>query len=106
MLAPDEIDAQEDWMTAEDIEKTAHLYLTKSRVVGSGHTKPISAEVVESYIAPQDFIGDGQYGSQKIKKGSWVLGVKVNDKKEWNKVAQGDYTGFSVGGFGSRKHGV
>lgn len=106
VLAPDEMDAQEDWMTAEDIEKTAHDYLIKSRVVGSGHKKPIDAGVVESYIAPQDFDLSGQYGSQKVKKGSWVMGVKVSDKDHWNKVVSGDIQGFSVGGFGLRDRGA
>jgi 8-oxo-dGTP pyrophosphatase MutT (NUDIX family) len=103
ILSPDEVDSQEDWMQAEDIEKAAHSYLINSRVVGSQHTRPTNAEVVESYIAPQDFeTTDGQYGPQKVKKGSWVLGVKVNDKAEWAKVKNGEYTGFSVGGFGLR----
>lgn len=102
VLAPNEIDAQDDFMTPDDIEKAAHGYLQNSRVVGSGHTKPIEAYPVESFIAPQDFEVHGQYGNQPVKKGSWVLGVKVEDPEEWQKVASGEYTGFSVGGHGAR----
>lgn len=103
VLTPDEVDAQEDYMTADDIEKAAHHFLIESRTVGSQHERPAQASVVESYIAPQDMEWDGQYGPQTVKKGAWVLGVKINDKKEWNKVLDGEYQAFSVGGFGVRE---
>jgi hypothetical protein len=105
VLEPDSVDAQEDVISADDIEAAAHHYLKTSRVVGSSHAKPINmAHPVESYIAPQDFQTEGgQYGNQTIKKGSWVLGVKVEDPDEWNKVLNGDYQAFSVGGFGLRE---
>jgi hypothetical protein len=102
VLSPNEIDAQDDFMDAEDIEKTAHRYLANSRVIGSGHSKPIKAYPVESFIAPQDFEVDGQYGHQTVTKGSWVLGVKIDDPDEWQKVVDGEYQGVSVGGLGER----
>jgi len=103
VLEPDSVDAQEDFMTADDIEEAAHSYLTKSRVIGSEHGKPIDATPVESYIAPQDLEwSDGPYGPQVVKQGSWVLGIKVHDPKEWDKIENGEYQGVSVGGFGVR----
>ena len=104
ILEPDSLDSQNDFMTAEDIEKTAHEYMAQSRVIGGQHEKPVSAVPVESYIAPQDMEFDGQYGPQTVKKGSWVLGVKILDPEEWEKVKSGHYTGFSVGGLGERDH--
>ena len=103
VLTPDELDTQMEYMSAEDIEKTAHQYMEKSRVVGKNHTNTVKAVPVESYIAPFDFTMDGgQYGSQFVKKGAWVLAVRILDPKEWQKVEDGDYTGFSIGGFGLR----
>lgn len=103
VLSPNESDLQDDIMDPEDIEKTAHEYLMKSRVIGSNHEKPIDAMPVESYIAPQDIEWDGgQYGPQIIKKGAWVLGIKVLDPGEWEKIENGDYQGVSVGGLGLR----
>jgi hypothetical protein len=102
VLSPDEADLQDDFMTADDIEQTAHAYLKDFRVVGSSHEKPMAADVVESYIAPRDFDFMGQHGPQKVKKGAWILGVKVADPKEWQKVLSGEYNGFSVGGLGLR----
>ena len=103
VLAPDEVDFQEDYMTAPDIEEAAHGYLIRSRIVGKQHEEKNDADVVESYIAPQDLEFEGQTGPQKVKKGSWIIGVRVNDPKEWDKVLDGSYTGFSVGGRGERE---
>ncbi len=104
VLAPDEIDQQEDCMSCEEIEKTAHLYLQRSRVVGRRHTGVIAdAFPVESYIAPQDLkFEGGPYGPELVKKGSWVLGVKIPSKTDWQKVLDGEYTAFSIGGMGLR----
>lgn len=103
VLAPDELDAQDDWMTEEDIEDAAHSYLLNSRVIGSNHEQPIDASPVESYVAPQDLHWeDGLYGPQMVKKGSWIIGIKVHDPKEWSKVEDGEYQGVSVGGEGRR----
>lgn len=102
VTAPMEVDTQDEYMTAEEIEKSAHSYLVNSRVVGKQHTKVADASVVESYIAPQDLEFAGQYGPQSVPKGSWVIGVKVNNPDLWQKVLDGEITGFSVGGFGVR----
>ena len=102
ITAPNEIDSQEDWMAPEDIEEAAHKYLIDSRVIGGEHTQPLKAVPVESYIAPQDLHFDGQNGPQTVTKGSWVMGVKILDPIEWQKVLDGTYTGFSVGGYGLR----
>lgn len=103
VLSPEELDTQDDWMTPEDIEDAAHIFMRNSRAIGSEHSKVIDAEPVESYIAPQDMNWEeGPYGPQVVKKGSWVIGIKVNDPKEWKKVEDGEYQGVSVGGFGLR----
>lgn len=103
VLSPEELDSQDDWMTADDIEDAAHLFMMKARAIGSEHSKQIDAQPVESYIAPQDLNWEeGPYGPQVVKKGSWVIGIKIHDPKEWAKVENGDYQGVSVGGFGLR----
>jgi len=94
-----DVDAQEDIMIPADIEKTAHDYLAKRRVVGFRHSEKAEAVVVESYIAPVDFILDGE----QVKKGSWLLGIIIEDDELWRMVKEGEINGFSVGGFGLRE---
>lgn len=98
VLEPEVIDAQGDMILAADIEQAAHGFLARSRTVGDMHRKKAMADVVESYIAPVEF----QLGGQTVKKGSWVIAVRVHDEELWNAVKAGEYTGFSVGGFGRR----
>jgi hypothetical protein len=94
-------DAHGDRMTEEEIEKTAHLYLEKFRNVDLNHSfSPISAVPVESYISPVDFKApDGS----KIKKGSWILAIKVNDSSVWDKIERGELNAYSPGGWGYKK---
>lgn len=104
VLTPDEVDLQDDFIEAEEIEKTAHDFLIESRTIGVLHIRNIKADLVESYIAPMDLEFDGgPYGPQVVKQGSWVIGARINDPKEWQKVVDGTYQGFSVGGLGLRE---
>lgn len=95
VIEPETVDGQKDIMSKEEIRRAAYFYLTKSRVIGDRHQKRAQGEVVESYIAPVDFTLNGQ----KIKKGSWVISIRILDDVLWKKVEKGEYTGVSVGGF-------
>jgi len=98
VLEPDTIDAQGDQVSADEIERAAHDFLERSRVLGEGHVRRARAQVQESYIAQQDF----DLGDQLVAEGSWVLCVRVDDPNLWRKVSRGEVTGFSIGGFGRR----
>jgi uracil-DNA glycosylase len=99
VLEPFTTDSQGDVMEPGEIEKAAHFYLTQSRVVGDEHSElAADVQVVESFTAPDDLT----IGDQPVKKGTWVMTVHVADPDRWAQVKQGGYTGFSVGGFGTR----
>lgn len=99
VLEPDSVDLQDDIAPADEIEKAAHTYLREFRVVGEQHSVVADAEVVESFLAPVDYVADD--GTQ-VKKGSWVMGVKINSPELWDDVEKGVYTGFSIGGQAQR----
>ncbi len=98
---PDTIDLQDDYATADEIQEAAHDYMAEAQVVKAMHEgKPLSIDVVESYIAPLHFnLDDGQL----VKKGSWVVVLKVNDEEVWKKVKTGEFTGLSMGGHAERE---
>lgn len=96
------LDTQDDWVTPEELRKAAWDYMEKSRTVGSQHRGPAKAVPVESFIAPVDMEVDGE----TIRKGSWVVGVKVNDDAIWKKVESGELNAFSIGGKGVRIPGT
>lgn len=91
---PDSIDAHEDFMTAEEIEKAAHTFMKDYRNLDKQHDfVPGAGEVVESYVAPDDFT----VGGETIKKGSWVLVTKATDEV-WEAIQKGEITGYSMAG--------
>lgn len=99
---PDEFDAHDDSMTAEEIEKAAHGFMERQNTHNIDKQHDLDADkgyVVESYIAPVDMT----LGDQEIKKGSWVAGVKVTDADTWAQIEKGEITGFSMWGVGKRE---
>lgn len=98
VLEPDFKDAQGDVITSPEIEKAAHKFIMEGREIGDRHTYQADAKVAESYIAPVDF----RMGGQDVKKGTWIIAVKVYDDAIWQKIKAGEYTGFSIGATGTR----
>lgn len=95
-------DAHGDKMTAEEIEKSAHGFMLNGATTGWMHVAKANAKVIESYIAPVDYTPEGS--EEVIKKGSWVLVVKVFDDTLWEMIQKGEITAFSPGGSGYRRN--
>jgi hypothetical protein len=55
-------------------------------------------KVLESYLAPTDFT----IGELAVRKGTWLLAVRVLSDELWERVKSGDLTGFSIGGSARR----
>lgn len=96
---PDTVDAHGDMMTAEEIEKTAHLFMKEYQQIDKQHNwEDGYGTVVESWVTKSDtYIGD-----QEVKKGSWCMTVYVEDDDTWEEIKKGEVTGFSMGGVGER----
>ena len=103
VLTPGVRDSQGDIVTAGEIEKAAHGFLTNYRKHDVQHSERAGvAHTVESFVAPQDI----DIAGQKVLKGSWVMGVHVPDAATWERCSKADHpeplTGFSIGGTGER----
>lgn len=101
VLEPDIVDAQNDTYSAEDIRSAFEKYAEHFRNVGLMHKTGVNDKVaiVENYIAPVDF----ELGGITVKKGTWLMGVRLNDDALWSGVRDGSITGFSIGGSAIRK---
>ncbi len=101
VLEPDIVDAQNDTYSADDIRDAFEKYAEHFRNVGLMHKTMINDKVsiLENYLAPADF----QSGDVTVKKGTWLMGVRVNDPALWAGVKDGSITGFSIGGSAIRK---
>ena len=94
------IDLQDEVVKAEEIRKAAHGFMERFQQIGVMHVyDDPRLRVVESYLAPTDFELEGTDGKlHKVVKGTWILGVRVNDPREWERVKKGERTGFSIEG--------
>ena len=96
---PDVLDAHEEFMTEDSIEKSAHLFLKEFRNVDKQHDFTSGyGEVVESWVAKSEM----KLGEEDIKKGTWLMSVHVTDDDTWEGIQKGEITGFSMGGVGER----
>ena len=92
---PTVVDSQGDYTDEEEIRKAMYYFMEHGQGIRFMHgNDTVRAQVIESYQAPAKF----KIGDQEIKKGTWWLSVKINDKKIWALVEKGDITGFSMGG--------
>lgn len=117
VLDPYQIDTQEDWIPPAEIEKTAHEFMKRSRVIGLHHKGTASdAFLVESSIEvyPSDSdrtramnnephrVYARKYGNdERVHSGAWVIGVQLSDKL-WLDYKNGEIGAFSIEGFGER----
>lgn len=116
VLDPYIIDAHDDWIPPNEVEKTAHDWLAGSRIMKLQHGTQLSAVPVESFIWPYPTPDDYQaavamkphriwrmeFGSDFVHSGAWVLGTRVLDQEAWSQVLSGELTGYSIGGFAVR----
>lgn len=93
---PDVVDTQGDSASPAEIEKAAHNFMLESATIGIMHKEDAKdrAGIVESFIAPMNM----RLGNQMIRKGSWVIIVKVRDDELWKDIKSGKITGFSMAG--------
>lgn len=93
---PDVVDAQGDSASAEEIYKAHQRYNLESKTLGIMHKDAAGerAQIVESYIAPADF----RLGKGFVRKGAWVMTIKIYDPELWKQIKEGKLTGLSMAG--------
>lgn len=98
VLQPEVTDAQGDIMDAGVIAKAAGEFLAnfnKNTKLGFMHNQFNKRfELRQSFIAPDNMV----IANKTVKKGAWLMVVKVLDDKVWESVKKGKITGFSIGG--------
>ncbi len=93
---PDTVDAQGDSASEEEIKKAAYYFMENNPTFKIQHKgKAVNSKVLESFIAPDDYT----VAKRKVKKGSWVLVTRINDKKLWKDIKSGKFTGYSMAGY-------
>lgn len=91
------LDSQNDWVRMAELQKAAHSFMqNERRVFDVNHEgRDYEFPVIESYVIEQDDIM--KFGVE-LKKGAWILTLKIDNDEVWEKVKNGDLEGFSVQG--------
>jgi len=96
VLEPETVDAQGDIYSADEIRQAAHRFMEEFGGLGLMHQLRVNdqVKVLESYLAPVEF----SLGEVAVKKGTWLLAVRILSDALWEQVKSGQLTGFSIGG--------
>jgi hypothetical protein len=98
VYSPNTEDSHGDWTTAAEIEKAAHDFLPTAKSdwtnINHGKDELPDVDVVESYIAPCDFV----VNKETVSKGSWVIVSRVNNAELRTSIQKGEVTGYSLEG--------
>ncbi len=102
VLEPETPDSQKDVYDADTIQKACWRFMEAYRSgdreghMGVMHKRLADDElaILESYLCPTDCT----IGGQVVKKGTWLMGLRVKSEKLWDQVQKGEMTGLSIGG--------
>ncbi|MBU8900640.1 DNA adenine methylase [Corallococcus sp. M34] len=100
VLEPEAVDAQGDIYSAAEIRQAAHRFMQDFGGLGLMHQMRVNGhvKVLESYLTPVDFA----LGEVQVRKGTWLIAVRVLSDELWGRVKDGQLTGFSIGGTARR----
>lgn len=96
VYSPDEPDLQNDTASEATIKKAADDFMLNGRTknVDKNHSfEPEQAFVAESWL-----IRDGDPMFADAKKGSWAVGIQINNDALWESLKKGELTGISLAG--------
>ena len=100
VLEPEVVDAQGDIYSVKEIRSAAHRFMETFQGLGLMHRLRVNGDVkiLESYLTPADF----ELGGQEIRRGTWLLVVRILSDELWEQVKDGALAGFSIGGSARR----
>lgn len=92
------IDSQGDVITSEALENAVYKYVMFSRMGDERHDERVKAVLIESMVFTKE-----KQEALKIDLGyvGWWGGFKILDEAMWDKIKNGEYESFSIGGRGS-----
>ena len=91
------------YFTSDTIKKLQQKFMQEKLLgqtnIEHGRKFLDNVDVVESWIVEDPMLDKQQVFGMNYPKGSWMISMKVNDDKTWEKVKDGQLKGFSVQGY-------
>lgn len=95
------VDSQGDVIPLVELEKAAHDFVLHSRVGGEMHEVMGVASLVESFVVTPQKLEVLGLAKNALPYG-WLVMFKVHDAETWQRIKNGAYKDFSVGGLARR----
>ena len=91
------VDLHGDWYSEEDIAEGCYSFNKHCRKANLLHLIDTNGfQFIESYILPSE----ATIGETKVKKGSWVATIEVEDSEQydwiWEGIKDGTFNGLSI----------
>lgn len=96
-------DSHGDTIAPEELERAAYDFVLNSRAGGEMHQQTGVATLIESFMITADKAA--ALGIDEKFIGQWWVGFKVHDAEVWQKIKNGSYAMFSIGGYATRSEG-
>jgi Putative phage serine protease XkdF len=92
---PGVLDLDNEFTDEREIQRALYSWAERGARLTINHG-PLQVRLrpLEFFQARSDF----EEGGQKVRKGSWVLAVRVADDGVWKAIEDGELRGFSMGG--------
>ena len=90
-----------DTISIEELEKAAYDFVRFSGTGGEMHERIGVADLIESIVFTPDKLETLGLAKDALPH-SWFVGFKVTDAEVWQKIKNGDYSMFSIGGHAVR----
>ena len=93
-------DAHDETYSAEVIERACHDFMAFGQNLTSPHKVFVNdqAQIVECFIVPEDYTRNGTV----VRKGAWVMVLRVVGDTLWQEILSGAKTAFSIEGLAKR----
>ncbi len=89
-------DNQGDTIDSDTLERAAYEFVLNDGACGEMHWRWNVARLIESFFVTADKAA--LLGVAKEHIGKWWVGFKVHDAEVWQRIKNGDYKMFSIGG--------
>ncbi len=94
-------DSQGDTIDADTLERAAYSFVLSDGTGGEMHRRWNVARLIESFFVTKEKANLLGVAEEHI--GKWWVGFKVTDAEVWQRVKNGDYKMFSIGGVASNE---
>ena len=100
------VDSQDDWLAREEVEDASRRFMAKGAMIREEHSQDRpGVRVTQNWLSPVPLTFELSDGEVTYPAGTWFMETFYPPEEEaaWQKVKEGELTGYSIGGFGKRR---